>query len=58
MNAQEKMMRGLDEDSSVVGRVLNGPCASGHGGQVISRENSHGSKRDLTFGSFQSVKAH
>ena len=28
----------------LVRRVLNGPCAGGHGGQVISKENSHSPK--------------
>ena len=28
----------------LVRRVLNGPCAGGHGGQVIGKENSQGPK--------------
>ena len=34
----------VDKESSVVRRVLNGPWTSGHGGQVISKESSHGPK--------------
>ena len=37
-NAQEKNMREVDKGNSVLRRVLNGPCTSGHGGQVISKE--------------------
>ena len=37
-------MKEVDKWDVVVGRVLSGPCASGHGGQVISKENSHDPK--------------
>jgi hypothetical protein len=42
-NTQERTMREVDK-VSVVGRVLNGPWTSGHGGQVISKESPHGPK--------------
>ena len=40
-------MKGVDEESAVAKRVLNGPCAGGHGGQVISEDDSQGPKPDL-----------
>jgi len=40
----ERKAEGMDKESTVVRRVLNGPCAGGHGGQVISEANSHGPK--------------
>ena len=41
---EAREMKEVDKGDVVVGRVSSGPCASGHGGQVISRENSHGPK--------------
>ena len=41
---EEGKMKGMDEENVMVRRVLNGPCASGRGGQVISEEISHGLK--------------
>ena len=40
-------MRDVDKGDAVVGRVLSGPCASGHGGQVTIEENSHDPKADF-----------
>ena len=57
-NSQERKTREVDKESSVLRRVLNGPCTSGHGGQVISKEGPMAQKRDLSLGSFQSAKAH
>jgi len=54
-NAQERKTREVDKESSVLRRVLNGPCTSGHGGQVISEEGPMAQKRDLSLGSFQSA---
>jgi len=33
----ERRMKEVDKEDTVVGRVLSGPCASGHRGQVISK---------------------
>lgn len=48
----------MDKENPVVRRVLNGPCASGRGGQVIGEEVPMAQKHDLSLGWFQSVKAH
>ena len=37
------------KESRVVRRVLNGPCAGGHGGQVTSEQISHGQKARRRF---------
>lgn len=34
----------------MVRRVLNGPCAGGHEGQVISEDNSHGPNSRFVLG--------
>ena len=57
-NAQERQKRESDKESSVLRRVLNGPCTGGHGGQVISKEGPMARKCDLSLGSFQSARAH
>jgi len=43
-NAQDRKTREVDKESSVLRRVLNGPCTGGHGGQVISKEGPIGPK--------------
>lgn len=44
VNVEGGKVKGMDKGNTVVRRVLNGPCTSGRGGQVISEKNSHGSK--------------
>ena len=43
-SVEERRMRDVDKGDTVVGRVLSGPCASGHGGQVTGGEISHDPK--------------
>jgi hypothetical protein len=46
----------VDKGSSVVRRVLNGPWMGGHGGQVINKESTHGSKPRFESWEFSKCK--
>ena len=49
-SVDERGAEGVDKENAMVRRVLNGPCTSGRGGQVISEESSHGPKVRFGFG--------